>query len=342
MLLSDFDFDLPKELIANHPVHPRENAKLMQVIGNEITHHHIYDLLTILSENDVLVFNNTKVIKAKFLAYNNEDRAFEFCLAKCLAQDTWDALVKKPKKLNLGEELKIADDFSCTIEAKKEGGFVTLKFNSNDVAAKLDKYGFMPLPLYIDRKTEKPLSDNVDYQTSFAEKEGSVAAPTAGLHFSKEFLEKIKNKNIEIHYVTLHVGLGTFMPVKVDNIKEHIMHEEYCEVTQATANAINKAKKAGKNIVAVGTTALRTLESCSDENGNLKEFYGETGIFITPGYKFKIIDKLITNFHIPKSTLFMLVSALCGLDNMKKAYAEAIEKKYRFFSYGDCCLLYKK
>ncbi|PIR38891.1 MAG: tRNA preQ1(34) S-adenosylmethionine ribosyltransferase-isomerase QueA [Alphaproteobacteria bacterium CG11_big_fil_rev_8_21_14_0_20_39_49] len=338
MLVSDFNFDLPKELIADKPKFPRDTSRLL-VVGNQLTDKRFSDIIDLLNPNDVLVFNDTKVIPARLLG-NRTGAKVEVTLHKNESDGVWKVFAKPAKKLKVGDIFSVADDFCATVLDKNEGE-VTLQFSTNgeEFFDKLNKYGQMPLPPYIDRKDGMLNSDIKDYQTVYAKNKGAVAAPTAGLHFTEELLRKIDKKGVKRVFTTLHVGAGTFLPVKVDDTKDHKMHSEFGIVTKDAANAINESRKSGGRVICVGTTSLRILESVADDEGNLSEFEGETDIFITPGYKFKIADCLLTNFHIPKSTLFMLVSAFSGLERMQDAYRHAISQKYRFYSYGDACFL---
>jgi len=340
MLVSEFDFELPKELIADKPVYPRDISKLL-VVSDNYSNEYIKHLPSYLNKGDVLVFNDTKVIPARLFGKRGEAKV-EVTLHKNIGDGVWNAFAKPAKKLKQGDVFFVADDFQAKILDKKEGE-VTLDFCSkgDDFFLKLHKFGKIPLPPYIERKNGANKSDIENYQTVYAKNVGAVAAPTAGLHFTQELLNEIKNKGVECVFTTLHVGAGTFLPVKVDNIKEHKMHSEFGIITDEVAAKINEAKSNGRRVVCVGTTSLRILESVADENGKLNFFEGETDIFITPGYKFKIVDCLLTNFHIPKSTLFMLVCAFAGVEKMKKAYEHAIDNKYRFYSYGDACFLQK-
>lgn len=337
-----FDFDLPEASIAQQALEPRDAAKMMVVGAQGLDDRRVLDLPSYLKAGDVLVFNNTKVIPARLYGRRGET-SVEIFLHKSLTKGCWEALAKPAKKLKAGDEIRFADDFSATLLEKREDGFVEIRFDLGqaELMEKLKRYGVTPLPPYIKRDKEKHAEDEARYQTVYARHEGSVAAPTAGLHFTDGLLNKIKAMGVHIAFVTLHVGAGTFMPVKVDDTEGHVMHAEFAEVSAETAEVVNRAKQAGGRVVAVGTTSLRTLESAADENGMLKPFNQETAIFITPGYTFKIVDMLMTNFHLPKSTLFMLVSAFAGLDRMKGAYAHAIKSGYRFYSYGDANLLKK-
>jgi len=332
MLLSNFDFELPSELIAQTPANPRHASKML-VVNNDgaLLDKQASDLADYIEEGSLVIFNNSKVIPAKF-----KTTKLEFNLHQDLGQGVWKAFAKKTRKVNLGDKIDIADDCYVMV-LDKNGGELTLRFcyeQGNDLDA-IHRYGMMPLPPYIKQSEDAA----AHYQTIFAAEDGSVAAPTAGLHFTPELFAKLKNKNIEHCFVTLHVGAGTFLPIKTDSIKEHVMHYETGFITQDTKNLINNAKKQGRKIIAVGTTSLRFLESASNEDGVIEHERVNTNLFITPGYKFKMVDKLLTNFHLPCTTLFVLVSTFAGLSTMKAAYEHAIAKKYRFYSYGDCCLL---
>jgi S-adenosylmethionine:tRNA ribosyltransferase-isomerase len=345
MKLSDFDYNLPDELIAEKPLENRDSSKLLVFDGVNILDKNFTDIANFLNPSDLLVLNDTKVIPARLEGICAGKNAEITLLKKQAGKDEiWEVLAKPAKKLQIGAEFIIADDFSAMILAKLESGEVIVKFANENFFDKLHKYGKMPLPPYIEKKRKSDDSDKNTYQTTYAnnEKKGSVAAPTAGLHFTKNVFDKLKNKGIETAFVTLHVGGGTFLPVRVDDVKTHKMHSEYYEISEKTAKKINETIKNGGRIIAVGTTSLRTLESVADENGFIKSGNGETEIFIYPSYKFKIVSALITNFHLPKSTLFMLVSAFMGTDNMMRAYNHAISQKYRFFSYGDSSLLIRK
>ena len=325
MNLKDFDFILPDELIAHHPAVPRDSSKLL-VISEKLTTKKFSDLPELLKPNDLLVFNNSKVIPARLFAEKSE-RKFEFLLHKRIADRKWLAFAKPGKKLQLGDELIIDQRSAFKVIAKHLSGEVEIEFDDESV---IEKYGQMPLPPYIKRSADK--NDLKNYQTIYAKHLGSVAAPTAGLHFTDELLAKIPNKA----FVTLHVGAGTFQPVKIENIGEHVMHSEVYSISSATEKAINLTKQNGGRVIAVGTTSLRVLEASKGVKSA-----GETQIFIRPGYKFKVADGLITNFHLPKSTLFMLTCALAGIDKMKTVYDYAIKNNFRFYSYGDACFIEK-
>jgi S-adenosylmethionine:tRNA ribosyltransferase-isomerase len=342
MKLNEFNFNLPKELIANSPIIPRHNAKLMEVIGPNVFDRTFIDLPNILKPGDLLVFNNSKVIPAKLFAQRG-DLKVEFYLNKPLGKNRWSAFTKKFNRLKDNDILEIGDNFRAQIISKNScnniGEIIIDFFYQDDFIDKLNLYGQMPLPPYINRKDISYIDDSQYYQTVFAKEEGSVAAPTAGLHFTNELLELLLSHGIKIAFITLHVGAGTFLPVKTENIEEHNMHYEYCTISKETADLINNTKANGNDVIAVGSTSLRTIEAASDQN-MVKPFSDQTNIFITPGYSFKTVTKLITNFHLPKSTLFILVCAFAGIKNMHKAYEYAKMNNYRFYSYGDGCLLH--
>lgn len=337
---SDFYFDLPEELIAQDPLEDRSSSRLL-VLDKETgeTSHHIFkEVINYLNPGDCLVLNNTKVIPARLIGHKEDTgAAIEVLLLKRKENDIWETLVKPGKKCKPGTKIVFGEGLlHATVLETVEDGNRLIQFSYEGIFEEiLDKLGEMPLPPYITHK----LQDKNRYQTVYAKYEGSAAAPTAGLHFTKELLQQIEEKGIDIAYVTLHVGLGTFRPVKVDNILEHHMHSEFYQVTKEAADKINKAKKEGHRVVCVGTTSCRTVESAADENGMVKEGCDNTEIFIYPGYKFKVLDALITNFHLPESTLVMLVSALAGREHILNAYEEAIREKYRFFSFGDAMLI---
>lgn len=338
MLVSDFDFCLPKELIADSPVYPRDSSRLLVVLEN-FSQKNMYDFSDLLNSEDVLVFNDTKVIPARLFGKRDEAKV-EITLHKNESDGVWKAFAKPAKKLQIGDIFFVADDFIANVLDKNDGE-VTLQFSSkgDSFFEKLSQYGSTPLPPYIARKNGTKNSDKADYQTVYAKNKGAVAAPTAGLHFTEELLQKIDKKGVKRVFTTLHVGAGTFLPVKVNDTKDHKMHSEFGIITKETADIINDTRQKGGRVICVGTTSLRILEAVADSSGNLQAYEGETDIFITPGYKFKIVDCLLTNFHIPKSTLFMLVSAFAGFEKMKSAYQYAIEEKFRFYSYGDACFL---
>ncbi len=333
---SDFYFDLPEELIAQDPLLDRSSSRLLALNKNEgnFEHHIFKDIVDYLNPGDCLVLNNTKVIPARLFGVKEETGAVvEFLLLKRKENDVWETLVKPGKKARPGMRFSFGDgQLKCEIVGLAEEGKRLVHFEYEGIWEEiLDTLGEMPLPPYITHKLE----DKNRYQTVYAKFAGSAAAPTAGLHFTNELLGQIADKGVDVAYVTLHVGLGTFRPVKEDNILEHHMHSEYYEITKEAADKINACKERGGRVVCVGTTSCRTVESAADENGRLKACCNNTEIFIYPGYKFKILDALITNFHLPESTLIMLVSALAGRENVLAAYEEAIKERYRFFSFGD-------
>lgn len=335
MKTDDFDFYLPDELIAQTPLAKRDSSRLLVLdkeTGN-IEHKVFSDITDYLTENDVLVLNDTKVIPARLYGTKIDTGAvIEVLMLKDLTDNKWECLTRPAKRVKVGTIIKFSDKLSAKCIAVKEEGIREYELIYNGILYEiLDELGEMPLPPYIHEK----LKDKDRYQTVYAKYEGSAAAPTAGLHFTKELLQKLNDKGIKTLYVTLHVGLGTFRPVNVEDVTKHKMHSEYYHMTEEVANELNKAKKEGKRIISVGTTSTRTLETIMSLYGEFRACSGNTEIFIYPGYEFKAIDSLITNFHLPKSTLIMLVSALAGKDNIMKAYAEAVNEKYRFFSFGD-------
>ena len=333
---SDFYFDLPEELIAQDPLLDRSSSRLLTLNKNDgnFEHHIFKDIVDYLNPGDCLVLNNTKVIPARLYGVKEETGAVvEFLLLKRKENDVWETLVKPGKKARPGMRFSFGEgQLKCEIVGLAEEGKRLVHFEYEGIWEEiLDTLGEMPLPPYITHKLE----DKNRYQTVYAKYEGSAAAPTAGLHFTNELLKQIADKGVDVAYVTLHVGLGTFRPVKEDNILEHHMHSEYYEITEEAADKINACKDRGGRVICVGTTSCRTVESAADENGRIKACCNNTEIFIYPGYKFKILDALITNFHLPESTLIMLVSALAGRENVLAAYEEAIRERYRFFSFGD-------
>ena len=340
---ADYYFDLPQELIAQDPLLRRDECRLLTVDKKtgEVEHHVFSEIINYLEPGDCLVLNNTKVIPARLLGVKEETgAAVEILLLKRRGADLWECLVKPGKKLRPGARVSFGDGIlTAEITEVVEDGNRLVKFFYEGIWEEvLDKLGEMPLPPYITHK----LQDKNMYQTVYAKYDGSAAAPTAGLHFTNELLQRIQEKGVDLAFVTLHVGLGTFRPVKVTNVKEHIMHSEWYQVTAEAAEKINRAKESGHRVICVGTTSCRTIESAADENGRLTEKSDDTSIFIYPGYKFKVTDCLITNFHLPESTLVMLVSALAGREHVLSAYEEAIKERYRFFSFGDACFFYDK
>ena len=335
---SDFYFDLPKELIAQDPLEDRSASRLLMVDKNtgDIKHEVFRNIVDYLHPGDCLVLNNTKVLPARLLGVKEDTgAAVEVLLLKRKEGNVWETLVKPGKKMRPGARVVFGDGLlGCEVIDVVEEGNRLIRFEFEGIFEEvLDRLGEMPLPPYITHK----LQDKNRYQTVYAKYDGSAAAPTAGLHFTKELLQQIEDKGVKLAYVTLHVGLGTFRPVKEENILEHHMHSEYYQISREAAELINETKKKGGRVICVGTTSCRTIESAADENGLLSECCGNTEIFIYPGYKFKVLDCLITNFHLPESTLVMLVSALAGREHVLAAYREAIKEKYRFFSFGDAC-----
>lgn len=350
MLVNEFDFVLPRELIASRPAEPRESARLLHVSPpSSFTDRHISDFPDLLRADDLLVFNDTRVIPARLFGKRGE-ASVEATLFKAEALNRWEALVKNARRLHEGDVVSFyppenpdAKPLQAKVLGRGESGTVILEFMADPslVFSLLETYGVMPLPPYIHREKDEYGEDVKNYQTIFARNPGAVAAPTAGLHFTENLLARIDARGIERMEITLHVGGGTFLPVKVEDTRDHVMHAEFGIITPEKAERLNRARQEGRRIVSIGTTALRLLESAADEKGVIHPFHQETSIFITPGYRFRAIDALFTNFHLPCSTLFMLVSAFCGTECMKSAYAHAVERKYRFFSYGDACFLDK-
>lgn len=348
MKLSDFDFDLPEVLIATRPAQPRTSARLLVAVGNEIRDLKVSDLPDILQAGDRLVLNDTKVIPARLFGLRHRDSAqgavsakIEVTLLEPRPDADWLALIKPLKKLKIGEDVVFSDDLRATLVEKVDGTAV-LKFNltADDFDAALAQAGAMPLPPYIAAKRPADERDKHDYQTVFARNKGAVAAPTASLHFDDDLLAQIAAKGVAFSHVTLHVGAGTFLPVKVDDVSQHKMHAEWGEVSQQAAAEVNATHAAGGRVIPVGTTALRLIESAADKDGLLQPWRGTTDIFIRPGYGFQIADALMTNFHLPKSTLMMLVSAMMGTEVVRDIYTHAIKHRYRFFSYGDASILF--
>jgi S-adenosylmethionine:tRNA ribosyltransferase-isomerase len=340
MNIHEFDFELPEELIAQEPIAQRDMSRLLVLNKYDgiIEHKHFRDILDYLKEGDCLVMNNSRVIPARLFGIKEDTGAkMEFVLLKRIDKDRWETLVKPGKKAKIGSKFIFGEgELSCTIQEHTDSGGRIIEFHYEGAFEEiLDRLGQMPLPPYI----KKQLKDKERYQTVYSKVEGSAAAPTAGLHFTKELMEEIKEKGVDIAYVTLHVGLGTFRPVKVETIEEHHMHSEYYMLDKENADKINKAREKAGRIIAVGTTSCRTLETIGDESGRVREASGWTDIFIYPGYTFKMVEGLITNFHLPESTLIMLVSALAGKENIMNAYKVAVEERYRFFSFGDAMFI---
>ena len=347
MHIQEFDYELPEELIAQRPSEKRENSKMMVLNRHEhqIEHKNFFNIVDYLDENCVLILNNTKVMPARLYGYKDTGAKIEvFLLKKYDDANRWEVLIRPSKRVRVGTIIKVSDELSVEVmmPLPDDGKWVVKMIYEGDLLQILHKVGNIPLPPYIERKMATEELRQLDferYQTVYAKNEGSVAAPTAGLHFTEDILNKLKEKGVEIGYVTLDVGIGTFRPVKCENILDHQMDSEAFEISEETAELINRAKAQGKKIVAVGTTTVRTLESAYKIFGEIKACKSSSNLFIYPPYEFKVIDKLITNFHLPKSTLLMLVSALATKDFIFEGYAEAIKEKYRFYSYGDCMFI---
>lgn len=343
--INNYDYELPKELIAQVPSQKRENCRMMVLDRktHAIEHKHFYDITDYFDENDVIVLNNTKVIPARLYGRKDTGANIEVFLLKRISDKVWEVLINPSKRVKEETLIDISPDIYVKVLTRQnEGKWLVELHYDGDFYEILDKVGNIPLPPYIERNMTDEQLKHLDYdryQTVYAQKEGSVAAPTAGLHFTNDILNKLKNKGVQICNVTLNVGLGTFRPVKVDNILEHKMDSEEYEICKQTAQIITEAKKQGKKITAVGTTSVRTLETCMKKYGEIIETIEDSNLFIYPGFEFKIVDRLITNFHLPKSTLIMLVSAFAGKDFVFKAYEEAIKEQYKFYSYGDCMLI---
>ena len=339
MLLSDFDYNLPEELIAQTPCQKRDHSRLM-VLNREdksISHKHFYDLKQYLKKGDTLVFNDTKVIPARLIGHRAKTGGkVEVFLLRRTEGNCGETLVKPGTKAQIGNIIEFGDELACEVVGHTDFGGRIVEFKFDGIFEEiLDRLGETPLPPYIHEK----LADKNRYQTVYARENGSAAAPTAGLHFTQELLEEIKAMGVNLAFVTLHVGLGTFRPVNVDNIEDHVMHKEFYHIEKEAADIINNTKKNGGRVIAVGTTSIRTLESAAADDGTIAPTAAETGIFIYPGYKFKIVDAIVTNFHLPKSTLIMLISAFAGREFVLSAYEEAVREKYRFFSFGDAMFI---
>ncbi|WP_457625335.1 tRNA preQ1(34) S-adenosylmethionine ribosyltransferase-isomerase QueA [Persephonella sp.] len=335
MKLSDYDYNLPKELIAKYPVEPRDSCRLMVLDrkSRSIRHRIFRDITEYLEEGDLLVLNDTKVIPARLIGKKETGAKIEIFLLRPFCDNEWEVLIKNIKRLKAGQKVIIGEDFYAELIEKYEEGKARVRLHGEDINALIKKYGHIPLPPYIEREDEE--KDKELYQTVFAKKEGAVASPTAGLHFTENLLEKLEKKGVKKAFCTLHVGLGTFRPIQTEDITKHKMHEEFYQIPEKTIKMIQETKKRGKKVVAVGTTVVRTLETYA----LTEKKEGFSGIFIYPPYNFKIVDALITNFHLPKSTLILLVSAFAGREFILRAYSEAVKKRYRFFSYGDAMLI---
>lgn len=340
MKTNDFYYDLPEELIAQVPLEDRSASRLMVLDKNtgNIQHKTFRNIIDYVGKDDVLVFNNTRVLPARLFGKKKDTNAnIEILLLKRIELNKWQILVKPAKRVKIGTQIYFGNgEMIADVLQEYDEGIRIVEFSYNGVFEDIiSKYGFMPLPPYIKEK----LSDKERYQTVYSKINGSSAAPTAGLHFTKDLIESLKNKGVQVEYITLHVGLGTFRPVKSDNLEEHQMHSEYYNISEETKNRLNDAKKSGKRIIAVGTTTVRTLESSANDYGYIQKTQDDTNIFIYPPYDFKFVDCVITNFHLPKSTLIMMISAFAGKDNVFRAYAEAVKEKYRFFSFGDAMFI---
>ena len=342
MRVADFDFDLPAERVALRPARPRDSARLLLVDGDGLSDHQVIGLPDLLQPGDVLVFNDTKVIPAQLEGRRGKAR-LGATLHKREGPRSWWAFVRNARRLHPGDRVDFAGGVSASAVKRSDEGMFLIQFHGEEpIEQLLERAGQMPLPPYIASKRPADEADRVDYQTVFAREEGAVAAPTAALHFTERLFEALDRRGVKRETVTLHVGAGTFRPVKSETIAGHKMHAEWGRIDAATADRLNAARKSGGRLIPVGTTSLRLIESAAGDDGTIEPFEGDTAIFITPGYRFKAIDGLMTNFHLPRSTLFMLVSALMGLDTMKSAYAHAIAHGYRFYSYGDASLLLRR
>ena len=342
MKLTDFDYDLPEELIAQTPVEPRNASRLMVLdpVTESIEHRHFYDLKEYLEPGDTLIFNDTRVMPARLLGWREGTGGkVEVFLLRRIDGDTWETLVKPGRKAKEGQVVRFSDELTCKILETTDFGGRIVKFSYDGIFEEiLDRLGETPLPPYIHEK----LMDKERYQTVYSKEQGSAAAPTAGLHFTREQMNELRDMGVNLGFVTLHVGLGTFRPVSTENVEDHVMHKEYYSISQDTADLIKATKAAGKRVIAVGTTSIRTLESAAAGVGEIAGRTDWTNIFIYPGYVFKIVDGIITNFHLPKSTLIMLISAFAGREFVLKAYEQAVKERYRFFSFGDAMMIKRK
>ena len=339
MRVDDFDFDLPPERIALRPARPRDSARLLHVAGDVLSDRTMLDLPELLAPGDVLVFNDTKVIPAQLEGMRGEAR-IGATLHKREGPREWRAFLRNARRVRVGDMIEFEGAVRASVIDKAEDGSGLIHFHGEEpVELLLERAGRMPLPPYIASKRAADAEDRSDYQTMFAREEGAVAAPTAALHFTDRLIEALDRRGIQRETLTLHVGAGTFLPVKAERVSDHVMHSEWGRIDAATAKRLNHVRQRGSRLIAVGTTSLRLIESAASEDGTIEPFEGDTAIFITPGYRFRAVDGLVTNFHLPKSTLFMLVSALMGREVMKAAYAHAVEQGYRFYSYGDSSLL---
>lgn len=340
MRVADFDFDLPETLIAQHPARPRDSARLLRIEPDRLVDDWIAHLAKLLNPGDLLIFNNTRVLPARLAARRGE-AAVDITLHQQTNDDVWRAFARPARKCRIGDVLTFAGPLHAEVIERGEHGEIALRFSlgGKDLIGQIRCHGRMPLPPYIKRQGPSGAADDRDYQTLFAEKDGAVAAPTASLHFTPDLMDALERSDIRRAFITLHVGAGTFLPVRSDDTDDHRMHAEQFEVGSSTVAAVEATRARGGRVIAVGTTVLRTLEAAADVDGRLQAGIGETRLFITPGYRFRVVDGLLTNFHLPRSTLFMLVAAFSGLERMRGAYDHAIREGYRFFSYGDACLL---
>ena len=337
--LSDFDYTVPKNLIALQPTSTRDAARMLSIDGSALKDSCVSELPKHLDSGDLIILNNTKVIPARLII---PGKNIQLYLDKQLKDNKWLVFAKPGRKLRVNDEFDFGELQLKVLEKKSDTKQILIEFkHKKNLLELLNKYGDAPLPPYIEKLHKPTTRDKVLYQSIFAKHEGSVAAPTASLHFTEALMENLRSKGVKIAFITLHVGSGTFLPVSSENIEEHKMHEEYCELSEDTATLINQTKHAGKKILAVGSASIRTLEACAKETGHVHSFKGPIDFFIKPGYKFKLVDLLLTNFHLPKTTLLMLVAALGGYENIMQAYNHAIKNSYRFYSYGDCCLIKK-
>lgn len=342
MRVSLFDFQLPEELIASRPAIPRDAARLLSINNNVFNNFQVKDLPELLSKGDVLVLNNTRVIPARLIGWRDSVK-LEITLLRSLGKDLWNAFARPGKRIKVGNKIMFSEHFFAHVE-DRIGGEITLRFQvagNNTLGDELKKHGYAPIPPYIPRSNGPDTQDREDYQTIHALVDGAVAAPTAGLHMTQSLFNKLELHGIFCEFITLHVGAGTFLPIRVSDTSEHVMHSEWGSISAQAASRINSVRENGGKVIAVGSTSLRVLETASDSDGCLKKFSGDINLFIEPGYKFKIVDQMLTNFHLPRSTLYMLVAAFGGMKEMKLAYTYAIENKYRFYSYGDACLISK-
>ena len=340
MRVAEFDFTLPADLIAQRPATPRDSARLLRVEPDRLWDHHVADLPDLLRPDDLLVFNDTRVLPARLTAKRGEARV-ELTLHQPVDDDRWRAFAKPARKCRIGDRLDIGPGLAAEVVERCDHGEVTLHFSfeGESLIETLKRFGRMPLPPYIRRSGVRDEADDHDYQTMFARRDGAVAAPTASLHFTDGLLERLERRGVHHAFITLHVGAGTFLPVRAESAEEHRMHAERYEIGADTIEMIERTRAAGGRVIAAGTTVLRTLEASAGADGTLRPGSSETRLFIKPGYRFRVVDRLLTNFHLPRSTLFMLVAAFSGLERMRRAYEHAIERRYRFFSYGDACLL---